>query len=289
MIGNTYILAREKVNGLYATSDNKVRVVVTTNGTVVVKNGTVANVAVSGTFANGQKVTIDGVSYDINGKVLKVHEDISPIVGTYTGRATRDSDVLAVSLTFTNDGKGTGNIGETNVQFSWKHNSSTNKVTITLTNVGASDWDDNEPFTFTYIPAEQKLTGTMTQDYGSYTYNFEVAVGGIPEPEPEPEPDTGIVGTYTATMKAGFSSPFSVSLVVNADNTMVISWDVYSLTFSYTYNESTKTMTITLTNQVGTYGSYDDGPFTLKYNNGTLTGQITQDFGDVIYTITASK
>ncbi len=293
LIGARFVLARDKVTAVYSTADFSLRVVVTETKTVVVKDSKVANVAISGTLANNQIVTIDGAQYKVSGKTLTPYEEISPITGTYEGKATRGTNVEAVTMAFKNNGTGTFTLNTTVINFVWTFNQSTNKVNVTFkngTNVG--DWDLDEVFTFTFNADEKKLTGVVTQDFGAYEFAIEVAVGGLSTGGnetggEEEQGDTGIIGSYSGTMSA--RSSFAITMEVRGDGTLTIAWGSTRLNYTYTFNESTNKISATMVSQEGTDGCYDEELYTFTYSDGTIRGTVSYYYGEVEYTFTVSK
>ncbi len=240
---DSYFGAREKITATYSTGDSTVKVYLTDSASYALSSGEL--VEVSGSFEDGETVTIGGNEYTVSGTTLTAKATPTPtpsipeeICGTYKSSSN-------ITILLNSDGTGTY---DGSYAFTWTYDSSTG--TAKLSQFG--DWDtDSNSITWN---SDGSITVHLEDEYG------ENIVSALKMTKVEDKEQTaGYVGTWAAKTLGGTNT-----IVLNEDGT-----GTYNGT-SFTYSVSGSTITF----------SVGDMDVTLTYNEsaGTMTGSFEQDY-----------
>lgn len=192
----------------------------------------------------------------------------STYVGTWKGTSNSNSVTLVLNA------DGTGTFGDASITYTVKDN------VIFFTYV-----DESYSGTLTYDSTNQTLKGTMTDEYEEYSFTLNFTDYTAPKSSDDKTISTATVsGTYTGTL-----SSTAVTITLKTDGTGTMNSGSKDMTFSWTVDSTSGKLTITSFKDPN--GTFDDDSLTLTYDaeKKTLTGSVTQDYGDYTLNISAKK
>lgn len=192
----------------------------------------------------------------------------STYVGTWKGTSNSNSVTLILNA------DGTGKFGDASITYTVNGN--------VISFVYA---DESYSGTLTYDSKNQTLKGSMTDEYEEYSFTLTFTEYTAPSSSDDKTISIATVsGTYTGTLAVS-----SVTIVLNTDGTGTMNSGSKDMTFTWTVDSSTGRLTISTFKDPN--GSFDDDSLTLTYDaeKKTLTGSVTQDYGDQTLNISVKK